>query len=132
MPFTDDFAASLKNSDLVLDSFFGFSFKGPIRDPYTHDITLLEQTDVPVFSVDAPSSWEIETGPPASGPGSKFMPQYLISLTAAKPLVRFFTGRHFLGGRFLTPGIAQKYNLDLPDYKGIDQFVEVENKPERL
>ncbi|TGO28351.1 hypothetical protein BPAE_0029g00020 [Botrytis paeoniae] len=53
------------------------------------------------------------------------MPQYLISLTAPKPLVRFFKGRHFLGGRFVTPEISEKYNLQLPEYEGVDQIVEM-------
>jgi len=80
---------------------------------------------VPVTSVDAPSSWDIEKGPPQSGTGSAFFPAALISLTAPKPLVKLFKGRHFIGGRFVTPAIAQKYNFDLPEYQGMDQIVEV-------
>lgn len=53
------------------------------------------------------------------------MPQYLISLTAPKPCVKFYKGRHFVGGRFLTKDIAGKYGLDLPQYQGIDQVAEV-------
>jgi NAD(P)H-hydrate epimerase len=53
------------------------------------------------------------------------MPQALISLTAPKPLVKWYKGRHFVGGRFLSPKIAEKYGLDLPPYEGIDQIVEV-------
>lgn len=30
-----------------------------------------------------------------------------------------------MGGRFLTKEIADKYDLDLPEYPGIDQIVEV-------
>lgn len=80
---------------------------------------------MPVFSVDAPSSWDIESGPPKEGPGAKFMPATLISLTAPKPCVKFFSGRHFVGGRFLTAELAGKFGLDLPGYPGIDQIVEV-------
>ena len=54
---------------------------------------------MPVVAVDAPSSWDIETGPPSEGPGAKFMPAVLVSLTAPKPLVKFYQGRHFVGGR---------------------------------
>lgn len=85
----------------------------------------MESTSVPVLSVDAPSSWDIQTGPPKEGPGAKFMPQTLISLTAPKPCVKYFTGRHFLGGRFLTKGILEKYGLDCPQYPGVDQIVEL-------
>ena len=27
--------------------------------------------------------------------------------------------------RFLPPSVAEKYNLDIPDYKGVDQVAEV-------
>lgn len=64
-------------------------------------IQALEETKIPVTSVDAPSSWDIETGPPESGLGSNFNPTVLVSLTAPKPLVKFFKGRHFVGGRYV-------------------------------
>lgn len=63
-------------------------------------IQALQETKLPVTSVDAPSSWDIEHGPPTSGLGSSFMPTALVSLTAAKPLVKHFNGRHFIGGRY--------------------------------
>lgn len=77
----------------------GFSFTGEVREPFPAVIRALEKTKLPVTSVDAPSSWNIEDGPPESGVGSKFSPAALVSLTAPKPLVRFFHGRHFIGGR---------------------------------
>ncbi|PGH13526.1 YjeF family domain-containing protein [Polytolypa hystricis UAMH7299] len=128
VPFISDFPTALQSSDLLIDAIFGFSFKGPLREPFASVISQMESTSVPVLSVDAPSSWEIESGPPPEGqPGAKFVPQTLISLTAAKPLVKWFTGgRHFLGGRFLTGSIAEKYGLELPEYPGIDQIVEVD------
>jgi len=126
VPFTSDFPNSLQSADLVVDAIFGFSFSGPLRDPFPSVISLLETTSVPVLSVDVPSSWDIETGPPKEGPGSRFMPQTLISLTAAKPCVKWFQGRHILGGRFLAPFIVEKYGLDLPQYPGIDQIAEVD------
>lgn len=64
-------------------------------------IRALEETKLPVTSVDAPSSWNIEEGPPKSGLGSTFNPAVLVSLTAPKPLVKFFKGRHFIGGRYV-------------------------------
>lgn len=81
------------------DSIIGFSFSGEVREPFAAVITALENTTVPVTAVDAPSSWSIEDGPPKSGPGAKFNPENLISLTAPKPLVSHFKGRHFVGGR---------------------------------
>jgi NAD(P)H-hydrate epimerase len=125
IPFVPDFTSALKSTDLVVDAIFGFSFGGPLRDPFSSIITQMEEIKVPVLSVDAPSSWDIQEGPPKEGPGSRFMPQALISLTAPKPCVKWYRGKHFVGGRFLTKSIAEKYDLDLPEYPGIDQIVEV-------
>lgn len=81
----------------------GFSFSGEVREPFPAVIKAMEDTKLPVTSVDAPSSWNIEEGPPSSGLGSSFHPTALVSLTAPKPLVQFFKGRHFIGGRCVLP-----------------------------
>ncbi|KAG2019013.1 hypothetical protein GB937_005652 [Aspergillus fischeri] len=125
VPFVPDFTEALKSADFLVDAIFGFSFGGPLRDPFPSIISQIESSSVPVLSVDAPSSWDIQSGPPKEGPGSKFMPEALISLTAPKPCVKYYRGWHFVGGRFLTKSIVEKYGLDCPDYPGIDQIVEV-------
>ncbi|PUU78912.1 apolipo protein A-I-binding protein-like protein [Tuber borchii] len=146
VPFTEDFEGALKDTNHVVDAIFGtstqpmfkfrdfanrftgFSFSGEVREPFPAAIKALKETTVPVTSVDAPSSWDIENGPPSEGPGKGFYPTALVSLTAPKPLAKFFHGRHFLGGRFVSPEIAQKYDLELPEYDGIDQIVELDPK----
>jgi NAD(P)H-hydrate epimerase len=127
IPFTTDFPGSLATTDLLIDALFGFSFRPPVRKPFDKIIPLIEKTDKPVLAVDIPSCWNVDGGPPAEGElGAKFMPEYLISLTAAKPCVRFFRGqKHFIGGRFLAKDVAEKFGLDVPEYQGIDQIVEV-------
>ncbi|KAF2440143.1 meiotically up-regulated gene 182 protein [Karstenula rhodostoma CBS 690.94] len=125
VPFTDDFPSALKSTDHIVDAIFGFSFSGEVREPFPSVIEALRDTKIPVLAVDAPSSWNIEDGPPGEGPGKGFMPEALVSLTAPKPLVKWFRGRHFLGGRFLSPEVAEKYGLDVPKYEGLDQVVEV-------
>jgi len=132
VPFTTDFTAALKETDHIVDAIFGFSFSGEVREPFGTIIQALQETSVPVTSVDAPSSWNIEEGPPKSGPGSSFNPANLVSLTAPKPLVKWFKGRHFIGGRFITPEVAKKYNIDFPPYQGIDQIVEVGEEGQKL
>ena len=132
VPFTDDFVASLAVTDHIIDAIFGFSFSGEVRDPFRGVIATLEGTQVPVLSVDVPSSWHIEDGPPLEGPGAKFMPQCLISLTAPKPLVSQFRGTHFVGGRFLPSSVAKKYGLQLPRYEGVDQVTEVTVEGQKL
>ncbi|KAI9374245.1 YjeF N-terminal domain-containing protein [Aspergillus egyptiacus] len=127
VPFINptEFPSALQKTDMIVDAIFGFSFGGPLREPFGDIISAIEKSKKPVLAVDAPSSWDIESGPPKEGPGSGFMPEYLISLTAPKPCVKFFRGRHFIGGRFLTRGVAEKFGLDLPQYPGIDQVMEV-------
>ncbi|KAF3939730.1 hypothetical protein ABW19_dt0208024 [Dactylella cylindrospora] len=126
VPFVDDYEAALKETDHIVDAIFGFSFSGPVRPPFDAAITAIQTSNLPVTSVDAPSSWDIETGPPTTGPGKDFMPATLVSLTAPKPLAKHFKGRHFLGGRFIPPNLAEKYNLKLERvYSGIDQVTEI-------
>ncbi|OWP00495.1 hypothetical protein B2J93_351 [Marssonina coronariae] len=129
VPFTTDFPAALEQTDHVIDAIFGFSFSGEVREPFPAVIQALQETAVPVTAVDAPSSWSIEGGPPESGPGSSFHPAVLVSLTAPKPLVNFFRGRHFVGG---SPDIQRKYELELPEYDGVDQVVEVGSNGQKL
>ncbi|KAH8722002.1 NAD(P)H-hydrate epimerase [Ilyonectria robusta] len=125
VPFVEDFLSAMSSTDQIVDAIFGFSFSGEVREPFPAVIRALQETKLPVMSVDAPSSWDIENGPPQSGLGSSFMPTALVSLTAPKPLVKHFKGRHFVGGRFVSPSIAKKYNFEVPEYEGIDQVVEV-------
>ncbi|TKX24955.1 NAD(P)H-hydrate epimerase [Elsinoe australis] len=128
VPRVDDFRAALDDADVVVDAVFGFSFSGEVREPFGGVIEALEGLrgkGKKVLAVDAPSSWNIEGGPPERGPGSGYMPDALISLTAPKPLVKWFKGRHFVGGRFLSRDVAEKYGIDVPEYKGVEQVVEV-------
>ena len=87
-------------------------------------VQALAKTDKPVLAVDIPSSWDVNQGPPSSGPGQGFHPEALISLTAPKPCSQFFKGRQFLGGRFVPPKVSEKYGLNVEVYEGIDQIVE--------
>ncbi|OJJ48304.1 hypothetical protein ASPZODRAFT_14450 [Penicilliopsis zonata CBS 506.65] len=127
VPFVQeaDFPSSLVTSHFLIDAIFGFSFGGPLREPFPSIITQIESSNIPVLSVDAPSSWDIAAGPPKSGPGANFMPACLISLTAPKPCVMYYRGRHFVGGRFLTSQIAEKYGINVPQYPGVEQIIEI-------
>ncbi|KAL6243317.1 hypothetical protein RBB50_009869 [Rhinocladiella similis] len=124
----EDFTSSLNSTDLIIDALFGFSFHPPVRAPFDTILTAIIDSPVPVLSVDIPSSWDVAGGPPPDENlvGHNFMPEYLVSLTAAKPCVKHYKGRrHFIGGRFLSPDVANKYGLDVPEYKGVDQIAEV-------
>lgn len=70
-------------------------------------------------SIDIPSGWHVENGPTADDDDNHFQPALLVSLTAPKLCARHFHGQHhYLGGRFVPPGVAHKYALNLPDYPG--------------
>ncbi|XP_018563899.1 NAD(P)H-hydrate epimerase isoform X1 [Anoplophora glabripennis] len=103
---------------LIVDALFGFSFKPPIRDTFVPVVNLMKMTSVPIASVDIPSGWDVEQGEPEGG-GIK--PELLISLTAPKKCAQKFRGKyHYLGGRFVPPKLAEKYELNLPKYPGTE------------
>ncbi|EGN98563.1 hypothetical protein SERLA73DRAFT_183632 [Serpula lacrymans var. lacrymans S7.3] len=118
----DSLRDALSSSDVVLDAIFGFSFKGPVRAPFDSALQLISSSRVPIVSVDIPSGWDVEKG---NAEGVGLNPDVLISLTAPKEGVRSFGGRHFLGGRFVPISMAEKFELNLPNYPGFDQIVEL-------
>jgi NAD(P)H-hydrate epimerase len=91
-------STALATSDVVLDAIFGFSFKPPVRAPFDVALPLIARAGLPIVSVDIPSGWDVERGDAAE---LGLHPDVLVSLTAPKEGVRKFTGRHFLGGRFV-------------------------------
>lgn len=65
--------------------------------------------------------WDVENGNPDG-----LKPELLISLTAPKKCAKLFQGKyHFLGGRFIPPEMASRYELSLPDYPGTDCIVQL-------
>ena len=78
----------------------------------------------PIFSIDIPSGWDVDNGPPTDGP--VLSPAMLISLSAPKICAKSFSGPfHYLGGRFIPQGLVEKYNLKLPEYPGTEQIVRL-------
>ncbi|KZT73744.1 YjeF N-terminal domain-like protein [Daedalea quercina L-15889] len=112
----------LAHSDVILDAIFGFSFQPPVRAPFDAALPLLTESGLPIVSVDIPSGWDVEKGNAA---GFGLNPDVLLSLTAPKEGSRGFKGRHFLGGRFVPKAMEEKFQLNLPEYPGFDQIVEL-------
>ncbi|KAL3671877.1 hypothetical protein V7S43_002545 [Phytophthora oleae] len=111
--------------DLILDGIFGFSFSGSIRPPFDHVVGTLQMCQTPIVSIDIPSGWHVEKG---NEDGVGLEPKMLISLTAPKLCAKFFTGPdkvHYVGGRFVPKLLAEEFNLELPDYPGVDQCVKL-------
>jgi NAD(P)H-hydrate epimerase len=121
--------------DCAVDAIFGFSFHGAPRPPFdgilAHLATRSRDGTLPVLSVDVPSGWHVERGDLTAG-GDGLHPQALVSLTAPKQCALHFTGRHFLGGRFVPPAVVEKYALKLPAYPGTAQVVELADWGENL
>jgi hydroxyethylthiazole kinase-like uncharacterized protein yjeF len=112
--------------DVVLDGVFGFSFNASegIRAPFDSLLMMLRNTTRPVAAIDVPSGWDVERGDTGLGARS---PDLLVSLTAPKACAALYRGRHFVGGRFLPPGLASKYGLDgvMERYPGASQCFEL-------
>ncbi|KIL66881.1 hypothetical protein M378DRAFT_185903 [Amanita muscaria Koide BX008] len=120
---TSSLSQALSSSDVILDAIFGFSFKGPARSPFDEALKLISGSGLPIVSVDIPSGWDVEQG---NIYGVGLEPDLLISLTAPKLGVKSFKGRHFLGGRFVPKMLEERFELNLPEYPGYEQIVELE------
>lgn len=110
--------------DVVVDALFGFSFSSdkPLRPPFDALVEAMSPSAgaPPVVAVDVPSGWSVDGGPPKSKtPSHSISPAVLVSLTAPKRGAAMHLPRgcrHFVGGRFVPPALAQKYKLLLPDF----------------
>ncbi|KAI9635376.1 YjeF N-terminal domain-containing protein [Dioszegia hungarica] len=134
----EELEKGVKETDVILDAIFGFSFHPPLRRPFDRILALLGSSSAPILSIDIPSGWDVERGrqkletePDENGKVDvveTFVPDALISLTVPKKGVREFKGRHWLGGRFVPDALAKKLELNLPEYGGVDQVVELSAK----
>ena len=105
----------------IVDALFGFSFKGPPKGEFGAIISSLAASKLPTLSIDIPSGWDVEARHPQG-----IQPEVLVSLTAPKLCSRHFRGKkHFLGGRFVPPELAKKYQLNLPEYPGTEVIVDI-------
>ncbi|XP_011306119.1 NAD(P)H-hydrate epimerase [Fopius arisanus] len=118
-----DKMADIKDSKefkVIVDALFGFSFKPPVREEFVPIIEYLKRAERPICSVDIPSGWDVEAGPPED---EGIKPEMLISLTAPKLCAKKFKGIHFLGGRFVPKNLEVECGLKLPEYLGTELVV---------
>ena len=101
--------------DVVVDALFGFGFKGVMRSPYKEVVTFLNQSKLPILSVDVPSGCN-ENKERTSVFVQK--PFALISLMAPKICVKnLFSNAssnsclHFLGQPMLPKTLALQYGI---------------------
>ena len=114
---------------VIVDAMFGFSFSSErgMSSPYDailSDLIATQKGDqgTKIVSVDVPSSWDVDGGDIL---GTGFVPDALVSLTAPKLCAKNFSGRHFVGGRFLSPTLSKKYGVRMPPFEGVSQVMEV-------
>ncbi|KAG0676491.1 hypothetical protein C6P40_001392 [Pichia californica] len=121
----------LKDSNLIIDSLFGFSFKPPLRQPFDSIIKTIikyqKEENKIIFAVDVPSGWDVDNGPNKESGTENYMPNALISLTAPKPCSLKLSNNvnHYLGGRFISQSIADKWDFQIPKYDGVNQYVKL-------
>ena len=106
---------------VIIDAVFGFSFSGTPRAPYDALVDTLAFSPNPVFSIDVPSGWPLDSPPP---PGS-WSPESVVSLTAPKACMEGYAGRHWLGGRFVPPGVVESFGLGSEVWKGAEKSSHV-------
>ncbi|TPX59363.1 hypothetical protein PhCBS80983_g02549 [Powellomyces hirtus] len=121
--FVDDFTGALSKADVVIDAIFGFGFNGNVRAPFDTVLDVLKNVKIPIAAVDIPSGWSVEKGDPGNG----IKPDLLVSLSAPKRGVEKYTGKHFLGGRFVPPDLADEMGFNTPwkSHGGTEQCVDI-------
>ena len=118
--------------DVIVDAVFGFSFRtGSVpREPYASAISGMmdmrrRYASTTLVSVDVPSGWDVDgndgtttvAGGDEDANANTIAPDVLVSLTAPKLFARSFMGRHFVGGRFLPPQLAEKYGIRVSGFR---------------
>lgn len=120
------FSFSLINQrkDTSLDTYIVI-LKGEPREPFAQIIQNMmdmQKQGTIIVSVDIPSGWDVNQGDILN---TGFQPDILVSLTAPKLCAKNFLGKHFVGGRFLPPELASKYNIKMPPYPGVSQVMQI-------
>ncbi|CAO4363383.1 unnamed protein product [Caenorhabditis nigoni] len=127
IPVQPTLPTDLQSFPLIVDALFGFSFKPPAREPFTEILKTVRASGIHVFSIDIPSGWDVENGPPSEASEDVIHPHAVISLTLPKMCMKSWTGPHFLGGRFVPRGLVEEHGLQMPVYPGFEQIVKVED-----
>merc|ERR1719187_2398306 len=77
--FLEELPDVLDKYTVIVDALFGFSFKPPVRQQFVEVLEKISKTEVPVASVEIPSGWDVENGPPTENTAA-INPELLISL----------------------------------------------------
>lgn len=116
----------VREGAVAVDALCGFGFRAPARTSLLPALRVLAASEY-VASVDVPSGWRVDEGPPHADADEwpAVSPRMLVSLSAPKLCARrslLPAGcKHYLGGRFVPPALAEELKLSLPAYPGEEQ-----------
>lgn len=116
----------LEDHAIIVDAIFGFSYKPPLRPEYADLLQRIASSGKKLVSVDIPSGWTVDEGPPSDSTTPILHPDIFISLTAPKLCATKATNsKHFLAGRFVPNELESKYALNIPVYPGVKGWQEI-------
>jgi len=123
--------SELNSFTYIVDAIFGINFAaGEIKLPFDSIIKVLKNVKPPIVSIDIPAGWDVEKG---NAQGLGFHPAVLVSIGVPKLCAKEFSGPHYLCGRFIPKNFTLKgKELNLPQFPGCDQFVELKPNVEVL
>ncbi|ETO25666.1 hypothetical protein RFI_11471, partial [Reticulomyxa filosa] len=120
----------LSSYSLFVDAIFGFSFEPPVRGVWVSIINevnaVSSKHNIPVVAVDLPSGWDVDKGKLDGKDSIALNPSMIVSLSAPKKCTLSWEGVHYVGGRFLTPDVIEKYQVKLPDYPHTQQVMRID------
>lgn len=90
----DNFAEELKGSDLIVDAIYGTGFRGVIKEPIGVIVNYINESRIPVISVDIPSGVEADSGI-VNGPAIKA--DYTVTFALPKMGLLLEPGREYVG-----------------------------------
>ncbi len=96
----------------ILDGIFGYSFKGPLKPELQPLFESLKNTEIPIFSIDVPSGWDIDDG----NIYDTFWPAANISLGSIKPLMKGYNGVHYFSDHFMPRKLLSQFGVNNPTY----------------
>lgn len=104
----------------VIDALLGVGFDGgDVRETYWQVQEMLVTTNLPIASIDAPTGWDLTTGPrPIDVAADTFVkPDLLVSLGAPLACAKAFAGEyHFIAGRHLPAEYYSERGITVPVY----------------
>lgn len=116
-------AISYQSFDLIIDALFGFSLKGDPRPPADEIINEMNQSGVPILSVDVPSGLDCETGQ-IMNPTVKAT--YTVTLGMPKiglDSYQEYVGKLYLGDLGIPQKAYQKLDIYTPIFLGKSYIV---------